>query len=861
MLGLSRAERIITGFNRPNLTLEVFSTPDVKAKLNFVRDFLASAEGAGIIYTGTRRDTEEVAEFVGEVVGIEARHYHGALDPDARTEAQDAFMAGDVPIVVATNAFGMGIDRPDVRFVLHYDMPGTLEAYYQEAGRAGRDGLPARAVLLYSPKDTALHEFFIENDSPTADDLRAVHAFLRGSPETTPEHIERATGLRDVKVRVALEQLEAAGALRRTPDEAFGLLRVEMLPLVESELQAVAAQVAARREHKYRQLEIMVDYAETNACRRRTILNHFGDTGSAEAPLCCDNCLSRAESIETESRPAQTQSERAALIVLDAVAHLKWEVGKSKLAQILKGSTAKDMTRFSYDKVRNYGKFITLRLSEIESLVGQLIDAGYLKQVGSDRPTLKLTPRGEAALETRAAIKVDLRPVQPGAAQKVRAEREAGGTVALTGQMLARGLSPEQIAAERGLTVSTIYSHLARLIAEGRVSIDAVVPSNLQTQIRAAIEKAGSAGYLAPIKALLPEEIDYSVIRCVANAWMREQSASAQAAPTQKPEKDRATRAHALGESGSLEAVPELVAALTDSSGNVRRLAASALGKLRAAAAVEPLLKLLEHEPGPQVRQYAIKALGAIGDKRAQTALEHIARDPAEMEYNRVSANAALKSLEGRQSTAMPHASRPSDHPTNNQFKDLVAEFLSRPHPRPLKGPWLVGWALDFHSRFDGDEQIRSAVGELAFRYKYNGEQHLVHNLAARWVELLAAHPELPKPDAVIPIPPSIRRDFDPVTLLAQALAEQLAIPALPNALVKTRVTRPQKEMTALAQKQANVAGAFALRGEVRGKRLILVDDLYDSGATLQEAARVLARGGAASLVVLTLTKTIHADA
>ncbi|MGH7908367.1 MAG: RecQ family ATP-dependent DNA helicase, partial [Thermodesulfobacteriota bacterium] len=499
MLGLSHAERIITGFNRPSLTFEVFSTPDVKAKLNFVRDFLASVEGAGIIYTGTRRDAEEVAEFIREVAGIETRHYHGALDPDVRAEVQDAFMAGDLPIAVATNAFGMGIDRPDVRFVLHYDMPGTLEAYYQEAGRAGRDGLPARVILLYSPKDTALQEFFIENDSPSAGDLRAVHSFLRRSPETRLDEIERATGLPQIKARVALDQLEAAHALRRFPDGAFGLIRVETLPLAESDVQAVVAQVAARREHKYRQLEIMVDYAETNACRRRAILNHFGDTGSADAPLCCDNCLSRAEVVEAESRSAQTQSERAALIVLDTAAHLKWEVGKSKLAQILKGSTAKDMTRFNYDKVRNYGKFITLRLSEIESLIGQLIDTGYLKQVGSKLPTLKLTPKGESALKAHTAIRVDLRPVQPGAAQKVRAEREAGGTVALTGQMLARGLSPEQIAAERGLTVSTIYSHLAQLIAEDRVSIDAVVSADLQKQIRAAIEAVGSVDYLAPI--------------------------------------------------------------------------------------------------------------------------------------------------------------------------------------------------------------------------------------------------------------------------------------------------------------------------------------------------------------------------
>ncbi len=648
LLGLPRAERLVTGFNRPNLTFEVFSTPDPKAKLGLVRDFIAQAEGAGIIYTGTRRDAEDVAEFVRAVCGLDARHYHGALDAAARAETQDAFMAGDLPLVVATNAFGMGIDRPDVRFVLHYAMPGTLEAYYQEAGRAGRDGLPARAVMLFSPKDTALHEFFIENDAPSAQELRILHEFLRGPVAAigiTLEEIEGATGLPNVKARVALEQLEAAGAIRRAPDEAFGRLRVEALPFPDAALRALAAQVAARRAYKHAQLATMVDYAETNACRRRTILTHFGDTNPAAAPICCDNCLARAEAAaatrETETHPAQSQSERAALIVLDTVAKLKWEIGKGKLAGILKGSQSAEMAR--YTRARNYGKFAPLRMAEIEALVDQLVDTGYLKQVGSKLPTLRLTPKGETGLQTRAAIRVDLRPVGADAARKLQAQKEAGGTVALSGQMLARGLTPEQIAAERGLTVYTIYSHLARLIIEGQVSIDAVVSADLQNQIRAEIVAVGSVEHLSAIKARLPEEIDYGVIRCVANAWLREHNAAPLVSTETTTGKDRSQRVYALGESGSLENAAELVSALIDPDGNVRRLAASALGKLRAAEAVEPLLALLEREPGPQVRQYAIKALGEIGDERAQAALERIAADAAEMEYNRASAQAALR--------------------------------------------------------------------------------------------------------------------------------------------------------------------------------------------------------------------------
>ena len=861
MLGLEQAERIITGFNRPNLTLEVFSTPDVKAKLNFLRDFLAQVDGAGIIYTGTRRDAEEVADFVREVACIEVAPYHGSLDAEVRTRVQDAFMAGDLPIVVATNAFGMGIDRPDVRFVLHYAVPGTLEAYYQEAGRAGRDGLPARAVLLYSPKDTALHEFFIENDAPSVDELRAVYGYLQRAPVTRLDGIERALGLPQTKARVAVEHLEIAQALRRAPDEAFGVMRVNVLPLSEAQLQAVATQVQKRREHKYRQLEVMIDYAETNACRRRSILRHFGDTGSADAPLCCDNCLAQTETVEApHSQSDLTQSERAALIVLDTLKYLKWPIGKGKLAQLLKGSAAKDMQRFEYDQARNYGKFSALKKYEIEALIDQLIESGYVKQVGSERPTLKLTARGEKTLHERARIRVELRHIAPSETQRVRAAQEAGGTIALTAQLLAGGLTPDQISAERGLTVGTIYSHLAQLIAQGKVNVDAVVSAEIQKQIRVAIDAVGSVQYLAPIKQRLPEDIDYNVIRCVAEAIKREQIVS--------PE--------------PIAFAPEnaIIACVRSLSGQLHR---STVAKILVGSEAESMEEYRDHplyNVLPQATRKDVTALvdtlledevlavderghlviasipsGAAAVRGAVEAGEAIPSDQrdrfvASFDFSPPSFDSAVAPLRTRASA--------QDTPRDD---DPVMSFLSRPHPRSLKGPWLAGWALDFHSRYDGDVASRSAIGDLVFRYKYGGERQLAQALAQRWADLLATQPELPTCEAIIPVPPSQQRASDPMTVLAQALAAQLKIPALLNVLIKTRATRPQKEMTSLAQKRANVAGAFAVQGDVRGKRLILIDDLYDSGATLEEAAKVLSRGGVSGLVVLTLTKTIHSDA
>lgn len=265
--------------------------------------------------------------------------------------------------------------------------------------------------------------------------------------------------------------------------------------------------------------------------------------------------------------------------------------------------------------------------------------------MGSRLPTLKLTPRGEAALAARAAIDVNLRAVGPTETQRRAAQVEAGTTVALTAQLFARGLTPEQIAAERGLTVYTVYSHLARLIAEGRVSVDAVVPADIQKQIRAEIEAVGSVERLSAIKVRLPESIDYGVIRCVANAWLLEHDPIPAAAAPPASSRDRAAQVHAWGESGSHDHIPALIEALADPDGNARRLAASALGKLHAASAIDPLLALLEREPLPQVRQYAIKALGLIGGERARPKLEAIAADPNEIHYNRAAAQNTLAQL------------------------------------------------------------------------------------------------------------------------------------------------------------------------------------------------------------------------
>ncbi len=525
LLGLSQIQRVVTGFNRPNLALEVRYISDQAARLKTLQELLSNrGDGATIIYTGTRRDAEDVGEFVRTVNGIHAQHYHAGLPMEERTRIQNAFMAGDLSIVVATNAFGMGIDRSDVRQVIHYALPGSLEAYYQEAGRAGRDELPARAVLLYSPEDRALQEWFIESSVITIADLRllfeAIHPANEQQTTITVENLSYLTGLHEVKVRVGLAELERAGMLEHLGD--IGLqMRVKRRDWIKFETQTITERLKMHQAHRRTQLERISVYAESNTCRRRIILDHFGDPGPAEAEVCCDNCQARQQARSAVHPTGElTQSERTALIVLDTVRRAPNSVGSQKITRILKGSKAKGVTQFGYDKNTYYGRLAVFSLSDLAGMIDQLIEMRYLKVIGGEYPVLSLTPQGEAAIRNKTAIPLKLpRQIDNQAVERKKAERQAGGTLEYTEQLLAEGLSVEQIAARRGLSPNTIYSHAAKLITAGRIKVDMVVPEDERKQIEAAIRQVESLDRLFPIKLLLPDEITYDVIRCVVEGW------------------------------------------------------------------------------------------------------------------------------------------------------------------------------------------------------------------------------------------------------------------------------------------------------------------------------------------------------
>jgi ATP-dependent DNA helicase RecQ len=322
-LGMRRPRIVDTGIYRANLVYEVVQATSDKERLDLLLQLAAERQGCGIIYTATVAAVEQVHAAL-EQRGQSVTLYHGRLSAKDRQHNQDLFMDGQRRLMVATNAFGMGIDKPDIRFIIHYQMPGNLEAYYQESGRAGRDGDAAGCILLFHYKDKRLQQFFLARDYPGGADVRAVHAaaleLLRAGPAPFSALCEALPELPEARVRVTLKLLKQAGLLAQ--DKRLRI-RAGDKAADEAGFDALAAAYADKAERDREALEQIVAYAQSGYCRWKLLLEYFGEAGadSVDSADCgrCDNCR-RMQQGDLPPAPVEAADEPIAIAAEPAAA-------------------------------------------------------------------------------------------------------------------------------------------------------------------------------------------------------------------------------------------------------------------------------------------------------------------------------------------------------------------------------------------------------------------------------------------------------------------------------------------------------------------------------------------------------------
>ena len=367
-------EVVRTSVHRPNLRYDVERAENGEERLRALLRRLRAIDGAtAIVYARSRRSCEEIARtLVGH--GFRAAHYHAGLEAEERTRVQEAFVSGRTPVVVATTAFGMGIDKPDVRLVALVNFPDSLESYVQMVGRAGRDGAPSDTVLLAGDADAAALRRFALGDVPTPQVLRSVYRVVRAAdglvhPEALADSIEG-----DHDPRVLVGMLDQAGILRRGYD-AGRAMRIELLP-VESGAGAVVDTLLDRLERgAAARVERIISFADTARCRHLQVAEHFGET--LETPCgACDVCAPTA--VARTTSPSVPLPGDPAQAIMNTVEELTWPLGRRSLVALLRGSVKAPP---SARRSRAFGSLAAAPDAQVTRWVRALEAAGALVEV------------------------------------------------------------------------------------------------------------------------------------------------------------------------------------------------------------------------------------------------------------------------------------------------------------------------------------------------------------------------------------------------------------------------------------------------------------------------------------------------
>lgn len=335
-VGRPNAELVVHGFRRTNIAISIVDTPS-KYRERAVIDYLKNPQTKpAIVYSPTRKQTESAAEALRKA-GHKCAAYHAGMTPKIRAEVQEKFMKGELDVIVATIAFGMGIDKADIRTVLHMAMPGSIEAYYQEIGRAGRDGLPSKAVLFTNYEDKARQLWFFEKSYPPLSQLDAVYTKLTDQPQSIQMLSRQLTHLDDDTLKLVLAKLQTFRAAKKdweTYTKGDGGYRIPYRETLKFHMEKI---------------ESMYNFTQGTECRMLGFLHYFGDTNDDYAPCgMCDICIRRsklspsaanaAAAAQKTKTPASTSGFRAGQYVM----HKKYGIGR--VQKVAPGGISGDVT-------------------------------------------------------------------------------------------------------------------------------------------------------------------------------------------------------------------------------------------------------------------------------------------------------------------------------------------------------------------------------------------------------------------------------------------------------------------------------------------------------------------------------------